>query len=246
MQGAVAFGTTVAAPVGSYMGSLIDWRGALFGLVPVAVAALVWQALKLPPLPVEPRKSLTALYLLAKPQMRNAVIAALFLFVGQFSVFTYLRPFLEAVTKVDDQALSTLLLVMGAGSLAGSFLVSIILKRTVYGVIIAIPLIMAALSLIMTAFGASVWIVGCLLFLWGLSTTICPVGWFAWLSISLPEDAEAGGGLIVATMQLGLFIGATVGGIFLDHSGSEASFAFGAAAVVASALFAYRTRSMKQ
>ncbi|MBO0144635.1 MFS transporter [Agrobacterium sp. Ap1] len=245
LQGAVAFGTTVAAPLGSFLGGVVGWRGALFALVPVAIVALVWLMVKLPKLPVEPNAGRMAFYLLAKPSVCFAVAATLFLFAGQFAVFTYLRSFLEGVTKVDTNTLSALLLVMGVGSLTGSLLVSPILKRTIYGVIIAVPLLMAALALAMIYFGASVWGMGALLFVWGLSTTVCPVGWFAWLSVSLPNDAEAGGSLIVATMQLGLFVGATIGGMLLDHFGSELAFGFGAAAAVMSTVLAAITHRLR-
>ena len=43
--------------------------------------------------------------------------AILLLFMGQFALFTYLRPFLETVTKVDVSALSLMLLGIGVAGL---------------------------------------------------------------------------------------------------------------------------------
>jgi predicted MFS family arabinose efflux permease len=43
-NGGNALAATVSAPLGSYMGELIGWRGAFFAVVPLALAAAVWQA----------------------------------------------------------------------------------------------------------------------------------------------------------------------------------------------------------
>jgi predicted MFS family arabinose efflux permease len=53
---------------------------------------------------------------------------------------------------------------------------------------------------------------------WGLIGTPAPVGWGTWLSQTVPADAEAGGGLMVATIQLAITLGATVGGLLFDMS----------------------------
>jgi len=42
-NGGNALATVMAAPLASYLGSVIGWRGAFFGLVPVAAIALAWQ-----------------------------------------------------------------------------------------------------------------------------------------------------------------------------------------------------------
>jgi len=56
-NGGNALATVVAAPLGSYAGSLIGWRGAFFCLVPVALIALTWQWISLPSMRVERRSN---------------------------------------------------------------------------------------------------------------------------------------------------------------------------------------------
>ncbi|MBX4334669.1 hypothetical protein K4G90_23530, partial [Mycobacterium tuberculosis] len=43
-----ALATVVAAPLGSYLGATVGWRGAFLYLVPLAVLAFVWQCISLP------------------------------------------------------------------------------------------------------------------------------------------------------------------------------------------------------
>lgn len=47
-NGGNALATVIAAPLGSYLGSVIGWRGAFFCIVPVAVIAFIWQWFSLP------------------------------------------------------------------------------------------------------------------------------------------------------------------------------------------------------
>ncbi len=83
---------------------------------------------------------------------------------------------------------------------------------------------MAAIAGALIAFGNSIWIVVPLLGLWGLIATAAPTGWWTWIARTLPEDAEAGGGLMVAIVQLSIAIGSTLGGFAFDHSGYQSTF----------------------
>lgn len=109
-----------------------------------------------------------------------------FLFMGQFAIFTYLRPFLEEVTRVSVTQLSLTLLA-----------------------------------------------------LWGLIATPAPVAWGLWLSRAVPDNAEAGGGLMVAVIQLAITLGAGIGGMLFDAVGWWSPFAFGLLLLIGSAIAAW-------
>ncbi|SHM45757.1 hypothetical protein SAMN05518668_109219 [Sphingobium sp. YR657] len=57
---------------------------------------------------------------------------------------------------------------------------------------------------------------------WGFTGTATPAGWWTWLSRSAPDDAEAGGGLLVAIMQAAIALGAGSGGIVYDRLDASA------------------------
>jgi predicted MFS family arabinose efflux permease len=52
-NGGNALATVIAAPLGSYLGSIIGWRGAFFCLVPVAAITFLWQWVSLPAMPAK-------------------------------------------------------------------------------------------------------------------------------------------------------------------------------------------------
>jgi predicted MFS family arabinose efflux permease len=238
-NGGNALATTIAAPLGSFLGHYIGWRGAFFSVVPLGALALVWQSLTLPPMPPEDAYRTGSLFrILRGPRIFLGMLAVAFFFMGQFALFTYVRPFLETVAQVNASTLSLLLLIMGVAGLLGTYLIGVILKTRLYSVLIAMPLAMAMIAVALTVLGGSPVAVASLLVGWGLIGTAAPVGWWTWLSKMLPRDAESGGGLMVAVIQLAITLGATVGGLFYDLNGYQSTFDISAAILCASAVLA--------
>jgi predicted MFS family arabinose efflux permease len=233
VNGGNALATVVAAPLGSFLGAVVGWRGAFFAVVPVAAIALAWKLFSLPSLKAGKGASLGAVFrLLKRPAVALGMLGAALFFMGQFALFTYLRPFLESVTQVGVSTLSLLLLVVGVAGFIGTTVIGSFLDNSMYRTLIAIPLVMAAIGVALMAFGSSVAATAVLLGIWGLVATSAPVAWWTWLARSLPEDAEAGGGLMVAVVQLAIASGATFGGILFDASGYRATFGMSAAVLV--------------
>ena len=238
-----ALAMVIAAPLGSYLGSIIGWRGAFFCLVPVALLALIWQWISLPVMQVTTDKTDKApsiLGLLRNPIVMIGMLAVSLFFMGQFSLFTYVRPFLETITQVNISTLSLILLGIGVMGFIGTCMINIFLDRRFYTTLIIIPILMAAIAVTLIFFGTSTIVVAVLLGLWGFLATAAPVGWWSWLARTLPEQAEVGGGLMVAVVQLAIALGSTVGGILFDHSGYQATFVFSAVILVISAFLTSR------
>lgn len=234
-----AIAATVSAPLGSLLGDYVGWRGAFFLVVPLALLALVWQWIGLPSLPPRGRKTSGNVFrLLARRQVALGMTSILLLFMGQFALFTYLRPFLESVTGVSVSLLSAILLVMGVAGVAGTWAIGQLLKTRLYSIVIAIPLIMALLAAALIALGSMPVAATVLLIGWGFFGTAAPVGWGTWLSRTLRDDAEAGGGLQVAIIQFAITLGAATGGVLFDSLGWRSPFALSAILLLGSALAA--------
>ncbi|MBU1332599.1 MAG: MFS transporter [Gammaproteobacteria bacterium] len=246
VNGGNALATVVAAPLGAWLGTFIGWRGAFLCLVPIALIALAWQWKALPSMQAAARtpslgNAFKVFALLKRPGVKLGMLASSLLFMGQFALFTYVRPFLETVTGVHGSRISLVLLVIGAAGFIGTLLIGRVLQRRFFQTLILIPLLMAVIAVALTAFGGWTAIVVALLGLWGLTGTSAPVGWWSWIAMVFPQDAEAGGGLFVAVVQLSIALGSTLGGLLFDHSGYQATFFASAAMLLLSAFLAFLT-----
>lgn len=229
LQGGTALAAVIAAPLGSYLGGLVGWRGAFSTVVPIALAALVWQWLVLPRMAPEhsvtPRKMLG---LLRSPVVAVGMAATALAFMGQFSLSTYLRPYLELVTGLDVNALSLVLLGLGLGGLLGTVIAGVLVKSYLKAVLVAVPAALALIALLLIPFGHMALATAAMLVLWGILTTPIPVAWGTWMTRVIPRDLEAGGGLQVALVQVAITLGAFSGGVLFDGAGWWAPFVLAA------------------
>lgn len=242
-NGGNALATVIAAPLGSYLGSVMGWRGAFFCLVPVAAIALLWQWISLPAMAARERApgSGRVFKVLARRPVALGMAACGAFFMGQFALFTYVRPFLETVTRADVSMLSLILLAVGVAGFIGTAMIGAVLERSLYGALIVIPVLMAVIALALIPLGTSVIAVAALLGLWGLLATSAPVGWWSWIAAAMPDAAEAGGGLMVAVIQLSIALGSTVGGLLFDAAGYRSTFVASAAVLLLAAFLAFLT-----
>ena len=245
IYGGNALASAIAAPLGSFIGGLVGWRWAFFSVVPLAVVALIWQALTLPRLSAENDSNATGMLKLFRNRtVALGMVAVMLSFMGQFALFTYLRPFLEQVTGINILTLTWMLLIVGLTGLIGTSFVSRFLDGRLHTTLILIPLIMAVVAIAMAVFGALAWITAGLLAVWGTLSAAAPVAWSTWLTRTLPRDAEAGGGLMVAIIQLGITTGATVGGVVFDSLGGSITFLSSAGILALSGLVAFAAKQV--
>ncbi|MGV7217411.1 MFS transporter [Bradyrhizobium sp. UFLA05-112] len=239
LNGGNALATTIAAPLGSFLGQYIGWRGAFFLVVPLAAITFAWQWLTLPSmLSDRANRQPSALGVLGRPNVRFGMASVALLFAGQFALFTYLRPFLESVTRLEVSMLSLVLLAMGGAGMVGTWLIGHMVSRSLSLTLILAPVALAALACGLVALGTLAGPTALFLTLWGMIGTGTPVAWWTWVARRFPADAEAGGGLMVAVVQLAITLGAAGGGLLFDAAGYRVTFLASAGVLVAGALFA--------
>ena len=219
--GAGTIASVAAIPIGSSLDSIVGWRAVFLGVVTLGLVALAWQFVALPSMPPQGRTRLSTMFnLFWRPQIRLGMLAVLLFFAGHFAYFTYLRPFLEEVTHVGVRELSLIQLGFGLASVVGTVFAGAMLTRSLRLTLILLPLLMSVLAAGLVAFGSDPLVTAGLVALWGFAFSIVPIGWSTWITRTVPEDAESGGGLFIATTQLAITVGAVVGGIAIDSSGA--------------------------
>ncbi len=225
VNGGNALASVVAPPAGSFLGAIIGWRQAFFCVVPIAAISLGWMVISLPYMKAGGESRTGNLFaMLRRPSVGVGMAAVSLFFMGQFTLFTYLRPFLEAVTRVDASTLSLVLLGIGAAGFVGTILIERFLEKRLWQTLIVTPALMAGIALALLLFGSSLFTTAILLAIWGLIGTSLPAAWWTWLARTLPNETEAGGGLMVAIIQFAIAFGATVGGVLFDGIGYRATF----------------------
>ena len=248
LNGGNALATMIAAPLGSYLGGIIGWRGAFFIIVPVALITLFWQSRSLPSLEVKKNKNSSVFdlfFLLKKKIVIFGMISVTFYFMGQFALFSYIRPYLEDAIRVDYQELSILLFAMGISGFFGVFLIGKLLKKSLYSLLIFSPFIMMIVALCFVFVEHNFINIFVLISIWGFIGTPLAAVWWTWLSKTLLEDEiEIGGGLMVAVIQLAITFGAFFGGVLFDNFGYESTFLFSALILFLTSVFTFITRKI--
>lgn len=217
----VPIATISAAALGSYLGDMIGWRNVFLLATALSVLTLVLQYTTLPRMaPERPTPLGTLVSVIKRPGMAVGIVAILLVFCGHFAFFTYVRPFLEGVSQMGINELSSTLLAFGVANFVGTLVAGYLLERSLRLTLLLMPLIMGVLGwLLATLGGISMGTDVLMVALWGFAFGAVPVAWSTWITRVVPDEAESGGGLIVASIQLAIALGAAVGGVMFDISG---------------------------
>lgn len=234
----VTVATVSAAPVGAYVGDLWGWRAAFLiaGVVGVLALAALW--LTLPKLkPTSGANLKDMLEVAARPRAMVVLFSVLVVISGHFAGFTYIRPVLEQVARLDVAAISLVLLAFGCAGFLGNFVGAFLAERDPKLAIIGGAGLMAASMAGLLAFGTSPVLAGAALTTWGMAFAALPVGFQAWMVADVPDRPELGGGLLTAAFQVAIATGAVAGGLLVDRFGVLSASAYcGATAAIGVAL----------
>lgn len=242
----VSAATIAAAPLGSYFGDLIGWRNVFLLATALGVLSFVWQLAALPRMaPASAARLGTMVEILRRPGVAMGMLACLMVFAGHFAFFTYLRPFLEGVTGVGVTGVSVILLGFGVANFVGTSLAGFFLERNLRATLLLMPLLMGTIGAVLATVGGAAITDAVLVAIWGMAFGAVPVAWSTWLTKVVPDEAESGGGLIVAAVQFAIAAGAAVGGVVFDATGARGVFLGSAIVLLVAALCVFTTVRMR-
>ncbi|ALE85778.1 MFS transporter [Pseudonocardia sp. HH130629-09] len=229
-------GTTLATvagvPVAVYLGALAGWQAVFVGVAVLSALTALTIRTVLPPVAPDAADGLRPLVdTLRAPGMPRGLAGHVLTVLGHFAAFTYVRPALGTVPGLDAGGVAVLLAVFGAGGVVGNLVVGMLVDRYLRLVRYAVPLVLAAGVASVATFPAVLPVVVAGVAVWGLSFGAWLTVVSTWMARVVPDRMEAGGGLLVAGFQLGITVGAVVGGLLVDGVGVRVTLA--AAAVVA-------------
>lgn len=217
-------GLTVAnilgVPFGTWLGQTLGWRATFWAVTLVGIVAMAVIAAFVPRNTSAPedgdwRSDLTVL---ARPPVLLGLLTTVLGFGGMFAVFTYIAPILTRLTGFADAAVSPILLVFGAGLIAGNLIGGRLadwrLVPSMLGSLLALAAVMALMTFALhdrIAMVAFVGLLGAAAF-----ATVPPLQ--MWV---LEKATGAGQSLAssfnIAAFNLGNALGAWLGGFVIDH-----------------------------
>ncbi len=236
-------GLTVAnilgVPLGTWIGQHLGWRAtfaavALVGLAAFAVIAALVPENSRPPQAGNRRADFTVI--LRAPVLLGLLTTVLG-YAGVFAVFTYIAPMLTLIAGFRASAVSPILLVFGCGLVAGNLIGGKFADRsplaTIFGTLIALALVLAAMTVGLHFPIAAVAFTG-LLGAAGFAT-VAPLQMWV-LSKAQGAGQSLASSFNIAAFNLGNAIGAWAGGLVIDHGPGLAFVPLVAAAFPAAAL----------
>jgi len=231
--------TLLGVPFGAWLGLAFGWRAAFWAVAGVGALAFAVLAALVPRdrEKVEPAPLREEFAVLARPQVQLGLLMTVLGFGGVFAVFTYIQPILTQLAGFSKEAVSPILLVFGAGLVAGNLLggrwADRGLNAALVGTLVLLTLVMGASAF---AFHSQAGAVAAA-FLLGAAAfaTVAPLQMRV-----LSQAGGAGQGLAsslnIAAFNLGNAFGAWLGGAVIAHGPGLSAIPLIAAAVPLSAL----------
>ena len=223
-------GLTVAlvtgVPLGTFIGQHLGWRATFLAVAGLGVGALLGSLLCVPrELPQRaPARFAEQLAVLGQPRLLLVYAMTALGYGGTFLAFTYLAPILQQVTGLSANAVSLVLLVYGISVAAGNLWGGRLADKL--GPVPALKRIFALLAmvlLVLTFTAAN----GVLMILTVLALGAVAFGNVPGLQVYVvsqaqrfaPQASEVASGLNIAAFNLGIALGAALGGLVVEHIG---------------------------
>lgn len=217
MFSGLTIATIGGVPLAAWIGEMMGWRAAFWGITAIGIVAMIALRFALPPLPVEQAPDLRAEFRIVR---QGPVLAALGLTIlgasAMFTVFTYIVPILKVETGATTAFVTAMLVVYGAGLTVGNWVGGHYGDRSVDGTLIVSLLALIGLLMLFSAGMGSATAAAPLIFLWGIASfAVVPP-----LQMRVMEKAgeapSLASALNIGAFNLGNAIGAALGGGVID------------------------------
>ncbi|MGN9844577.1 MFS transporter [Nonomuraea sp. H19] len=221
----VSAGITVALcagiPAGAALAGAFGWRAAFGGLAVVAVVLVGWVLWQVTDYPGEPAAVRVPLRRVAViPGVRPVLGVTMLVLVGHQAMYTYLAP----LTELSGPGRTSLvLLVFGAGTVAGILMVGAVIDRRLRATLVLALAAMAVVMPMTGAFGVSAGVLLVAVALWGAAFGGVPtLLQTALVNASGPEHADVATSMQTTVYNAGIAAGSLAGGVVLESAGAGA------------------------
>ena len=232
----LSLATVAGVPLGVLLSEALDWRLAF--LIVGLASALVGVAVRVA-LPSVPAAAASSIRLLVdtfrRPGASLGLIGHVFIVLGHFLAYTYVRLALERLPEVDAGTVVLLLTLFGAGGLIGNIVIGIVVDRA-FGILAVVGPLAIAASIVVVLSLPGFAAVAAAVFAWGFLFASWLIIVNTWVGHRMPDRLEAGGSLVVTGFQLAIVVAAAGGGRVGDGGGVVVTAALGVVLLVVGAV----------
>ncbi|CAH8720587.1 MFS transporter [Paenibacillus thiaminolyticus] len=216
----ITVGFAFGVPLTSYLAAKISMEAAFLLGAAVSAIAFVGIFAWLPSLPAQRKMSYgKQLGILRKPQLWLNIAAVIFIFAAMFSTYSYFAEYLGQITRMNGDWISIMLMAFGIIMIWGNFLFGGWLQKSVTKTVILFPLLFTAIYLLMYFFGPYFVPMAVIVLMWGTIHSGGLIVSQTWLARESKEAPEFGNSLFVSFSNLGITIGAAIGGWIISEMG---------------------------
>lgn len=229
--------TVFGIPIGTLVSDAFGWRSAFGVLAVVAFGKALMLFAFFPG--AEPQKTQISLAqqarILRDPMVVVHVVLSVLMFTGMFTAYTYLADMLERLAGFDGALVGWSLMGFGAVGVIGNFVGGRMVDRTPLGASLAFALLIAAGMIAIVPSIRSQWSLVAALGAWGIAQAALLLVSHVRVMKSAPSAPAFAASLNISGANLGIGLGAFVGGYVIDSTGIE-SIGFAAAAIIVLAI----------
>ncbi|WP_372410910.1 MFS transporter [Streptomyces luteireticuli] len=210
---------TLGVPLGTWLGSLFDWRGVFWVMSAVALLLMLWVRALVPDFPgqtAEDRRPIPEIF--ALPGIRP-VLGVMFLWILAHNIlYTYIAPFLKGAGLGGhvDIALG----VFGASAILGIWLTGVLVDRLLRVVTLASLAGFALAALVLGLAGHCAPLVFAGIAAWGVTFGGGPTLLQTAIADAAGDAADVAQSMFVTVFNLAVAGGGVVGGLLLESAGA--------------------------
>lgn len=209
----------IGVPAGTAIGNAFGWRSTFWTIAGFCMLTAVGIAALVPASPVESRTRSSLgdeIKVLGRPAIWMTFVVVIIAMIAQFSLFSFIAPFLIEITNVPLEWVPWMLLLFGLGSTAGGLIGGRLADWKLMPALVGMLLAVAVVYAVIWLFGGNVWVMAVCVVLWaGLS-----FGFGAPANTRILKTAadapSIASSLIPTAFNVGIALGASIGAATLE------------------------------
>ncbi|WP_055700100.1 MFS transporter [Streptomyces silaceus] len=210
---------SLGVPAGTFLGKVLSWQVAFLVMTALTVGLLAWIAALVPDHPGQPRGAAKPpmLRTLRVPGVTPVLFVTLVFVLAHTVLYTYIATFLDGLGM--GRSTDLVLLVFGAASLAGIWIVGALIHRRLRALTLASVLVVGTAAAVLALFSGTPALVYAAVTLWGLGWGGVPTLLQTAAGDAGGDEADAAQAMLVTLWNVAMAGGGVFGGVLLDLAG---------------------------